>query len=70
MRQPYSVDWNALGIDPGQDFHTLTGQQVDALLAEAERLRYRKPKHAFGSRARYFHARLQREYQKTGKDRK
>lgn len=49
-----------LNIAIGQDFHTLTGGQVDALLAEADRVRYQKPRDANGSRARYFHDRLQR----------
>lgn len=42
------------------DFHELRASQVDALLAEADRVRYRKPKNANGSRARYFYALLQR----------
>lgn len=50
-----------LGIDPQADYHTLNSYQVDALLAEADRVRYRKPKNANGSRARYFHAYLQRK---------
>jgi hypothetical protein len=44
----------------GQDFHTLSHAQIDNLLAEADRVRYRKPKNANGSRARYFHAHLER----------
>ncbi len=50
----------ALKIAVGQDFHTLGSSQVDGLLAEADRTRYQKPAHANGSRARYFHDRLQR----------
>lgn len=50
-----------MNIAVGQDFHTLRSEQVDALLAEADRVRYQKPAHANGSRARYFHDRLQRE---------
>jgi hypothetical protein len=49
-----------LNIAVGQDFHTLSSSQVDALLCEADRARYRKPANANGSRARYFHDRLQR----------
>lgn len=49
-----------LKIAPGQDFHTLRNTQVDALLAEADLQRYRKPRNANGSRARYFHDLLQR----------
>lgn len=49
-----------LGIGVGQDFHTLNSSQVDGLLREADRVRYRRPANANGSRARYFHDRLQR----------
>lgn len=51
---------DSINIAIGQDFHTLRASQVDALLAEADRVRYQKPANANGSRARYFHARLQR----------
>jgi len=44
-----------------QDFHTLSSAQVDVLIQEADRLRYRKPKNANGSRGRYFHAMLERK---------
>lgn len=44
----------------GQDFHTLSASQVDQILVEADRVKYRKPKNANGSRGRYFHALLQR----------
>lgn len=50
----------ACRIAIGQDFHTLRSEQVDALLAEADRVRYQRPAHANGSRGRYFHDRLQR----------
>lgn len=49
-----------LGIPLGEDFHALTRAQVDALLDEAKRRRYRRPDHANGSRARYFHDMMQR----------
>ena len=49
-----------LRIDPAQDFHELSAAQVDGLLKEADRERYRKPRHANGSRGRYYYARLQR----------
>lgn len=49
-----------LRIDPARDFFTLDSTQVESLVAEADRVRYRKPKNANGSRARYFHALLQR----------
>lgn len=45
----------------GQDFFTLSTSQVADLLLEADRVRYRKPPAANGSRARYFHDRLQRQ---------
>lgn len=54
----------AFGIAVGQDFHTLSAQQVEALLAEADRARYQRPRNANGSRARYFHDRLQRRAQR------
>ncbi len=48
-----------LGLWPVQpDFHTLSVAQVDALLIEADRVKYRKPRNANGSRARYFYAQL------------
>jgi len=49
-----------MNIALGQDFHTLSLDQVDKLVAEAARVGYRKPKNANGSTARYFHDRLQR----------
>lgn len=52
-----------LGIAIGSDFHTLSSTHVEALLAEADRVRYRKPPQANGSRARYFHDLLQRRAQ-------
>jgi len=51
---------SGLGIAIGQDFHTLNRSQVDGLLIEANRVRYQKPRQANGSRARYFHDKLQR----------
>lgn len=48
------------GVPIGADFHTLSSTQVDAVLREATRVRYRKPHNANGSTARYFHAYLQR----------
>lgn len=49
------------GVELGADFHTLSRSQVDALLVEAIRQHYRKPRNANGSRARYFHERMQRK---------
>lgn len=45
----------------GQDFHTLRTSQVESLLEEADRVHYRKPKDANGSRARYFFQKIQKE---------
>lgn len=50
-------------IPVGEDFHALRSSQVDLLLAEAKRVKYKKPKNANGSKARYFHDRLQRQAQ-------
>jgi hypothetical protein len=55
----------ACGVELGADFHTLSNSQVDALLYEANRASYRKPKNANGSRGRYFHALLQRRAAKS-----
>lgn len=49
----------------GADFHTLSSSQVDALLEEADRVKYRKPRNANGSRGRYFHDLLQRRARRT-----
>lgn len=54
----------ALNILPEQDFDTLRWSQVDGLLAEADRVKYRAPANANGSRARYFCALLQRRARK------
>ena len=51
---------HALNIGIGQDFYTLRADQVDRLLAEADRVRYQKPRGANGSRGRYFHDSMQR----------
>lgn len=37
-------------------FHALDTDRVESLIAEADRAKYRAPKNANGSRARYFHA--------------
>lgn len=47
-------------VPMGADFHQLTSSQVDALLVYADAERYRAPKARNGSRARYYHAMLQR----------
>jgi hypothetical protein len=43
-----------------RDFHALSSGAVDYLISHANQAGYRKPKNANGSRARYFHAYLQR----------
>ena len=53
-----TLEW--CGINRGADFHTLSSNQVDMLLRAADQARYRKPKNANGSRARYFHDLMQR----------
>lgn len=42
------------------DFFTLSSETVETLLAQADSVKYRKPKNAKGSRARYFYALLLR----------
>lgn len=49
-----------LRIPVGEDFHVLSSSKVSDLLEVADRLKYRKPKNANGSRGRYFHERVQR----------
>jgi hypothetical protein len=49
-----------LKIDVDADFHALSWGKVAKLLAEADRVSYRCPRGALGSRARYFLNRLQR----------
>lgn len=58
---------DANGIDIGQDFFTLSFFQVSALVEMARLQRYYKPKNANGSRARYYFAALQRDYNRTRK---
>ena len=56
-----SGNYSTTQIDTSKDFHTLSSREVEAVLAEADRQKYRKPKNASGSRARYFFQKLQRE---------
>ena len=55
-----------LGLTARHDFHALRSEVVDAILAEADRAKYRKPRNANGSRARYFHALLVRRAAREG----
>ena len=50
-------DCDLLGTE---DFFTLPASTVGTLIDHADRLKYRKPKKANGSRGRYFYARVQR----------
>lgn len=50
----------AIDSNETQDFHTLSSEKVEILLTWADAQKYRKPKNANGSRARYYFARLQR----------
>lgn len=43
-----------------EDFHALPSAVVGRILDAADACGYRRPKNANGSRARYFHAALQR----------
>ncbi len=47
-------------IPGGVDFHTLGSAQVECLVERARAYGYRQPKNANGSRARYFHAYVDR----------
>ena len=48
------------------DFHSLPSDQVAQVLREADAVKYRKPKTANGSRARYFYEYLARTARKKG----
>lgn len=52
------------GIDFSADFFTLDSWDVGLLVTWAKITKYYKPKHANGSRARYFYAHLQRKFNK------
>jgi hypothetical protein len=56
---------NSAGIDIKKDFFTLRASQVETLLELAKIQAYRLPKHANGSKARYYYAALQRSYNKS-----
>lgn len=43
-----------------RDFHALPSDTVESIIAAADSVKYRRPRNANGSRARYFHARLVR----------
>lgn len=43
-----------------RDFHALDSATVESIIAAADSVKYRAPANRNGSRARYFHAYLQR----------
>jgi len=49
-----------VGCELNADFHTLDSNQVSRVTMEADQYGYRKPRHANGSRGRYFYQFLQR----------
>lgn len=51
---------NAYHIPLDRDFHALDSATVESIVAAADSVKYRRPANANGSRARYFHAYLQR----------
>lgn len=51
---------HACGVDRTKDFHALHSSIVERLVEEARFFKYRAPKNANGSTARYFHAYLVR----------
>jgi len=50
--------WHRLTLD--RDYHALPSDIVDRVIAAADARKYRQPRNANGSRARYFYALLQR----------
>lgn len=55
-----------IGCSAAPDFFTLPSEQVAQVLMEADAVKYRKPKNANGSRARYFYEYLTRTARKEG----
>lgn len=56
--------FEAIGCEPSTDFFTLSASQVCTVNEYADAERYRKPRNANGSRARYFYARMQRRHRR------
>jgi hypothetical protein len=54
------------GCGAAPDFFTLPSEQVARVLIEADSVKYRQPKTANGSRARYFYEYLTRTARKEG----
>lgn len=55
-------------FDLHRDFHALDSSQVEGVIAAANAAKYRAPRNANGSRARYFHAYLQRAVARADKE--
>lgn len=51
---------NRFGFRLDADFHALPSSEVERIIAAADERKYRQPKNANGSRARYFHEYLRR----------
>jgi hypothetical protein len=54
--------FNQQGIDINADFHTLPSSKVETILELARLDKYRCPRNANGSKARYYFAALQRKH--------
>ena len=50
-----------------KDFHVLRSEEVQIVIDAADRVKYRAPKNANGSRGRYFHAKCVREAARAAK---
>lgn len=59
--------FSSAGIDINADFYTLSFSQIEILLECAKQDNYRRPTNANGSKARYYFAAVQREYQRRSK---
>ena len=55
-----------IGCSAMPNFFRLSSSEVEALLAEADLVKYRKPSGANGSRGRYFYGYLTRTARKEG----
>ena len=51
---------SVFGIDPRQDWHTMSSGMKEAVLKAADSRKYKAPKNANGSRGRYFAEYLRR----------
>lgn len=56
---------HAMRIPRNVDFHALDSDAVERIVEQARLFKYRAPKNANGSTARYFHAYLVRTAQKV-----